>query len=230
MDNISQLASQFQSSSEKNQLQLISKLVSSGDRGLEVLMEFLRERQSEPANLVVGKAYQVLYLADSSKTQEFLQTYFNGGIIPLKSEQNIDYEPLQQLLLRQDFQNADTLTREKLCELAGAAAKERKWLYFTEVDNFPATDLNSINRLWALYSEGKFGFSVQRQIWLSLGKDFSKLWPTIGWKSGNNWTRYPDQFTWNLSAPKGHLPLLNQLRGVQVIKSLLSHPVWSQNS
>ncbi|MDJ0715687.1 MAG: GUN4 N-terminal ARM-like repeat domain-containing protein [Prochloraceae cyanobacterium] len=230
MDNISQLASQFQSSSEKNQLQLISKLVSSGDRGLEVLMEFLRERQSEPANLVVGKAYQVLYLADSSKTQEFLQTYFNGGIIPLKSEQNIDYEPLQQLLLRQDFQNADTLTREKLCELAGVAAKERKWLYFTEVDNFPATDLNTINRLWALYSEGKFGFSVQRQIWLSLGKDFSKLWPTIGWKSGNNWTRYPDQFTWDLSAPKGHLPLLNQLRGVQVIKSLLSHPVWSQNS
>ena len=229
MHDISQLASQLQSSSEKKQLQLIPQLVSTGDSGLEVIMQFLRSRQSLPADLVVGKAYQVLYQANTPKTQEFLQTYFNGSLVALKSERNIDYQQLQQLLVRQDFQAADSLTRQKLCELAGEAAIKRKWLYFTEVEQFPSTDLYTLNRLWLIYSEGKFGFSVQRQIWQSVGKDFSKLWPTIGWKTGNNWTRYPQEFTWDLSAPKGHLPLLNQLRGVRVITSLLSHPVWSQS-
>ncbi|MBV9387633.1 MAG: GUN4 domain-containing protein, partial [Chroococcidiopsidaceae cyanobacterium CP_BM_ER_R8_30] len=63
--------------------------------------------------------------------------------------------------------------------------------------------------------------------WLA-SKSWEKFWPKIGWKTGNNWTRYPDGFTWNLTAPRGHLPLSNQLRGVRVIASLLSHPAWSQ--
>ena len=148
-------------------------------------------------------------------------------IVLLKSERNIDYTPLETLLKAQDFQAADKLTLEKLCELAGVEPTQRKWLYFTEVENFPVTDLQTIDKLWLNYSEGKFGFSVQREIWLSLGKNWEKLWPKIGWKSGNNWTRYPNEFIWDLSAPKGHLPLSNQLRGVRVMASLLSHPAWT---
>lgn len=148
-------------------------------------------------------------------------------IVLLKSERNIDYTPLETLLKAQDFQAADQMTLEKLCELAGVETTQRKWLYFTEVENFPVTDLQTIDKLWLNYSEGKFGFSVQREIWLSLGKNWEKLWPKIGWKSGNNWTRYPNEFIWNLSAPKGHLPLSNQLRGVRVMASLLSHPAWT---
>ena len=78
------------------------------------------------------------------------------------------------------------------------------------------------------FSEGKFGFSVQRDLWLSVGKNWEKLWIQIGWKEGNNWTRYPDQLPGNLTAPKGHLPLSNQLRGVRAISSLLSHLAWHQ--
>ena len=148
-------------------------------------------------------------------------------IVLLKSERNIDYSPLEEMLKAQDFQAADQITLEKLCELAGVEATQRKWLYFTEVENFPVTDLQTIDKLWLNYSEGKFGFSVQREIWLSLGKNWEQLWSKIGWKTGNNWTRYPNEFTWDLSAPKGHLPLSNQLRGVRVIASLLSHPAWT---
>ena len=154
-------------------------------------------------------------------------TMNDTDIVLLKSERNIDYTPLETLLKAQDFQAADQMTLEKLCELAGVEATQRKWLYFTEVENFPVTDLQTINQLWLNYSEGKFGFSVQREIWLTLGKNWEKLWPKIGWKAGNNWTRYPNEFTWDLSAPKGHLPLSNQLRGVRVMASLLSHPAWT---
>jgi hypothetical protein len=227
-EDLALLASQLQSESEKNQIQIVSQLINYGDRGLTVLMEFLQSRQSHPVDLVAGKAYQVLYQANTPKTQEFLQTFFPEGIVPLKSERNIDYRLLQHLLAQQDFQAADSLTRQKLCELAGEAAIKRKWVYFTEVEQFPDTDLYTLNALWWIYSEGKFGFSVQRRLWLSVGKDFSKLWTKIGWKNGNNWTQYPNEFIWNLSAPPGHLPLLNQLRGVRVAASLFSHRVWSQ--
>ena len=229
VQDTAELRRQFQSESEKNQLQLVPKLISAGEPGLEVLIEFLQNHNSS-ANLVAGKAYQALYQANTSKTQTFLQTYFPDGVVPLQSERNIDYQPLQQLLAQQDFQAADRLTLQKLCELAGPAAVQRKWLYFTDVENFPTTDLQTIDALWFIHSEGKFGFSVQRKIWLSVGKDFSKLWPKIGWRTDKGWTRYPNGFTWDLSAPKGHLPLSNQLRGVRPFASLMSHPAWTKES
>ncbi len=227
---IAELQQQLQSSSEKKQLQLIRELGNTGIPGLEVLMAFLQEQRANSTNLAAGLAYQILYEADTPNTKEFLQTHFPTGIVPLRSEAAIDYTKLQQMLLQQDFLTADRITIEKLCELAGTTAIQRKWLYFSEVDSFPIADLQTINSLWLIHSQGKFGFSVQRELWLSLGKNWDKLWPKIGWKKGNNWTRYPQEFTWDLSAPLGHLPLSNQLRGVRVIASLLSHPAWEASN
>ncbi|MFM7652688.1 MAG: GUN4 domain-containing protein, partial [Vulcanococcus sp.] len=56
------------------------------------------------------------------------------------------------------------------------------------------------------------------------GNDWTRLWPRLGWKREGTWTRYPGGFTWSLQAPEGHLPLVNQLRGVRLMDSLLRHP------
>lgn len=213
--------------SEKTQMQLVQQLADSGDSGLETLMEFLLEQSQRPS-ATVGKAYRLLRTADTAKAKEFCQTHFPQGVVPLQSAQTVDYSSLQDLLIQQDFQAADRLTLEKLCELAGDAAIQRKWIYFTEVESFPTVDLQTINSLWRVYSDGKFGYSVQRELWLGTGKNWDKLWPMIGWKAGNNWTRYPQEFTWDLSAPQGHLPLSNQLRGVRVIAAMLMHPAWAE--
>jgi len=212
--------------SEKVQLQLLHKLAIPSDASERILMEFLLSRRSQRASAADGKAYQILYNSDSAAAREFLQTYFPTGLVPLNSELSIDYSFLQRLLAAQDFQAADAVTLQKLCELAGPQAVQRKWLYFTQVENFPKTDLQTINNLWLIHSENSFGFSIQREMWLAMDKNWEKFWPKIGWKNGNNWTRYPDGFTWSLSAPRGHLPLSNQLRGVRVMASLLSHPAW----
>lgn len=241
--NLDDLLTTLKSASEKNQLQQVKELATKGDVGLTVLMQFLLEQKADlqrsvdslsnssvsplKPNLVAGLAYQSLLAADTPEVAEFLQTHFPDGVVPLRSQTAIDYRPLQQLLAKQDFQTADQLTLQKLCELAGPPATQRKWVYFTEVDQFPILDLQIINALWLVHSEGLFGFSVQREIWLSVGKNWDKFWPKIGWKDGNNWTRYPQEFTWNLTAPKGHLPLSNQLRGVRVMASLMAHPAWS---
>ncbi len=158
----------------------------------------------------------------------FLKEKFPDGLVDLNSEKNIDYRELQQLLVEQKFQEADALTRVKLWELAGKAAIARKWVYFTEVEKFPTIDLNTIDLLWQVYSEGKFGYRIQRQMWLSVGKDYNKLWTKLKWKAGNKWTKYPQEFIWDLTAPVGHLPLSNQLRGVRVIDALFNHLTWQK--
>lgn len=223
---LSSLRLQLTVGSEKAQAQIIDQLATLGNAGADILKEFLQQRLVNPPTWIDNKAYQVLCNPDFPAAHEFIQTY-PTGIVPLHSEASVDYLPLQQLLVAQDFQAADRMTLQKLCELAGTTAIQRKWLYFSEVGSFPITDLQTINNLWLVHSEGKFGFSVQREVWLSLDKNWEKLWAKIGWKSGNNWTRYPDEFIWNLTAPKGHLPLSNQLRGVRVIASLLSHPAFN---
>jgi len=235
-DRSLELLTQLKSTPEKNLFAVIDELASNSD-GVTALMHYLHERcpqvqkdqTSSQADLVAGKIYQILFQSDSPICPDFLQTHYPTGVVALQSERAIDYHPLQILLAKQDFQAADQLTLQKLCELAGEAAVQRKWIYFTEVEQFPAIDLQTLNALWLVHSEGKFGFSVQRELWLSLGKNWDKLWSKIGWKDGINWTRYPQGFTWNLTAPKGHLPLSNQLRGVRVIASLMAHPAWTQN-
>ena len=89
------------------------------------------------------------------------------------------------------------------------------------------TDLQTIDRLWTIYSNGKFGFSKQANILKSVGTKYELLWSKIGWKKDGYWTRYPDSFTWSLDAPEGHMPLINQLRGVRLMDSILRHPAIS---
>ncbi len=144
----------------------------------------------------------------------------------LRSEANIDYKPLEALLIQQDFESADRLTSIKLREIVGEASVKRGWLYFTEVAQINNTDLQTINDMWLAYSDGKFGYSIQRKIWLGLDKNWEKFWLQIGWKKENKFTRYPNEFIWNIDAPKGHLPLSNQIRGNKTIAALFSHPLW----
>ena len=139
------------------------------------------------------------------------------------SEIGFDYSPLQQYLLNESYEDADRFTSSKLRELAGEKAVKRGYVYFSEVESIPGIDLSTLNKLWIVYSRGKFGFTVQSKILDSVGGRYDKLWPRIGWKKDGIWTRYPKAFNWSIDAPSGHMPLVNQLRGVRLMDSLLKH-------
>ncbi|MFE4108214.1 GUN4 N-terminal ARM-like repeat domain-containing protein [Almyronema epifaneia] len=225
---IAELLTQLQVDNPKKQLSILHQLATLEEPGLQPLMDFLLARRQQPAiTYLDGTAYRLLWQSHAPQAKTFLQAHWPDGLVTPLSDKGLDYSELQQSLLRQDFEAADRLTLKKLCELAGSGAVQRGWLYFTEVENFPGQDLNTLDQLWQVYSEGRFGFSKQRQIWLSNNQNWEKLWEKIAWKKGNAWTRYPNEFIWDLSAPEGHLPLSNQLRGVRAMASLLTHPVWS---
>ncbi len=246
--SIKALTDDLQAGSLKNQLRAIRALAALGEKGELALIDFVhRQIVSQQKNTgrdtyslptaAHGSAYQCLYQASSEASSEASSAAAKAfiteepyGVLPLTSAQGIDYKDLQILLVEQKYQLADQLTMKKLCELAGESAIQRKWVYFTEVSQFPTSDLQTIDMLWGIYSEDKFGWSKQRELWLRLGQDWERLWTQLNWKTDGAWTRYPNEFIWDLSAPTGHLPLSNQLRGVRMMDSLLSHPAWTHQS
>jgi len=131
---------------------------------------------------------------------------------------------MQRALLDEDFEEADRLTSCVLRELAGDQAVKRGYVYFSEVPPMEGLDLTTLDRLWIAYSQGRFGFTVQARLLKALDGRYDRLWPRIGWKLDGTWTRYPGAFQWSMDAPEGHMPLINQLRGVRLMDSLLSHP------
>ena len=222
--------------------QLLERFLSATARQRRSLLAQLDQRAAELRPLIgdrldgldatgddwaAGTLIQLLLGEDDGLSQQFRQRHPEGWLA-VNSAQGIDYTPLQLALSERRFEQADRLTSEHLRQLAGADAVKRGYVYYSEVPAIAAADLDSLDRLWVLYSQGRFGFSVQLRLLRSLGDRWDQLWPRLGWKQGGVWTRYPGSFTWSLEAPEGHLPLVNQLRGVRLMDALLSHPALQQ--
>jgi hypothetical protein len=78
----------------------------------------------------------------------------------------VDYSPLRDLLAAEQWKEADELTWKLMLK---AAKREQLELGLDYLENIPCSDLKTIDQLWVKYSQGKFGFSIQKQLYLSLG-------------------------------------------------------------
>merc|ERR1719373_1514766 len=162
----------------------------------------------------------------------------NSDDIPtnLPSDVGMDYVPLATLLATGNFEEADQFTRDALIEISGSKDAGRNFVYFTEVKRIPSTDLATIERLWNRFSNGKFGYSVQKRKWKISKGDFEVFCRKIGWTTMDGEVERKkkwfgaSEFTYDLKkAPEGHLPLTSALRGTSLLKNLLSHPVWDND-
>jgi serine/threonine protein kinase len=137
--------------------------------------------------------------------------------IVLKSARGVNYSKLQQLLAAGNWKEADEETGKVMCQVAG---REKEGWLDRYINNFPCEDLRTIDQLWLHYSNGKFGFSVQKEIYESLTKQriyvydhemWRKFSDHVGWRKGifrRKWLSYEDyDLTFDLQkAPKAHLP------------------------
>ncbi len=136
------------------------------------------------------------------------------GEIELKSPKGVDYTKLRNLLAAGKWFEADSETANVMLQVANKV--ELGWLDFEDIENFPCDDLRPIDQLWVKYSKGKFGFSVQKKIYVDeLGgtRDYNeKIWhefcDRVGWRKAGNYVSYSD-LTFELldTTPVGHLPL-----------------------
>ena len=124
-------------------------------------------------------------------------------------DKKVDYTGLANLLSSDRFEEADRETLKIILSLVGR--EKQYWLNLENIENIPCKDLDKINQLWINYSNGKFGFSIQKLIWIELGGKpgiynvaiADHFIQEVGW--GENHQRYKN-ITYKLSAPDGHLP------------------------
>jgi hypothetical protein len=124
----------------------------------------------------------------------------------------MDYRKLRDYLAQGKWKEADEETIRVM--LAVAKREKEGWLDEGSIDNFPCEDLRTIDQLWVKYSDGRFGFSVQKRIYQSLGGTrgynsdiWKKFGDKVGWRKGGDWLYYTD-ITFDKKAPEGHLPYL----------------------
>ncbi|MEB3262912.1 MAG: GUN4 domain-containing protein [Synechococcus sp.] len=223
--------------------QLLERFLSASARQRRSLLAPLEARAAEVAPLIAdrldgwdatgddwapGCLLQLLLQAGEPELKDVVLQRFPEGWLAVTSGAGLSYAELQGHLMRQEFEAADRLTSELLRQLAGPEAVRRGYVYYSEVPAMPGVDLESLDRLWLTYSRGRFGFSVQGRLLQACGGRWERLWPRLGWKKDGVWTRYPGSFTWSLEAPEGHMPLVNQLRGVRLMDALLHHPALRQ--
>jgi serine/threonine-protein kinase len=120
------------------------------------------------------------------------------------------YEKLQKLLAAGEWKAADQETARVMLQVAGR--EQERWLDIESIEKFPCEDLRTIDQLWVKYSNGRFGFSVQKNIWLECGgeadhKTECKLGDRIGWRVRGEWILY-DKGTFSMKAPYGHIPII----------------------
>jgi WD40 repeat protein len=143
----------------------------------------------------------------------FTQSPSTVSAVPddLSSECGIDYTWLRELLIAGQWERADSETTAIMLEISGRKAED--WLRPEDIEQFPCTDLLTIDRLWIKYSKGRFGFSVQKRIWQSVGgtknadyKIYRSFGKRVGWDNGGGSWLYYCELTFALTAPVGHLP------------------------
>ena len=218
------LIKKFVDSNQRKRINLITEIESEVENIFNIGYKLFDDFDKDGDDWAVGWLLQVL---KKNKPSYFENSTFNNWFATY-SNVNINFEELQLMLLEQKFESADRLTSSYLRKLAGTLAEKRGYVFFSEVNNMSGTDLKTIDRLWNIYSNGRFGFSNQARLLKSVGKKYELLWPKIGWKKNGLWTRYPSSFCWSLDAPDGHMPLINQLRGVRLMDSILRHPAISE--
>jgi len=142
----------------------------------------------------------------------------------------VDYTTLRDLLKQGEWELADNEHRRLLTVLGGEDSEERGWVYFTEARQFPVTDLKTIDNLWTHFSDGRFGFSVQRKLWVGQRRQWAKFFKAIDWmdaEKNDAYRKWPEEFIWKKEAAKGHMPLTSALRGTQLLEALLEHPAFA---
>ncbi|MDT9282332.1 MAG: GUN4 domain-containing protein, partial [Limnospira sp. PMC 1286.21] len=133
------------------------------------------------------------------------------------SSSGFDYSQLNRLLKSGNWKAADEETAKMMLAVAGKT--QRGYLDDDDIKNFPCEDLRIIDGLWVKHSNGRFGFSVQKQIYINCGGKPDGSYPgatiierycdEVGWRvNGSYLSSWSDCTFSAAAAPRGHLPYL----------------------
>lgn len=171
-------------------------------------------------------ASSYMYRPPSTETVPMM-TVIPTSQIFLDSERGVDYRTLHDLLKDGNWRDADQETHRLMLAVSDYRGQPR--LTLDHIHQFPCRDLRTIDYLWMRYSDHRFGFTTQKQIWQSvggalganyesldlLGKSNRSGWKVntpierfgrrVGWRTKRHWVPYQD-LVFDIAAADGHLP------------------------
>ena len=161
--------------------------------GIKEIAVSRRENEVSSQNNSVGASVEKGSQSPlSQQSTPVVNTISTEADIPLKSYRGVDYTKLRDLLASGKWKEADEETTKKMVEVALRASND--YLQYSDINSFPVEDLGTIDLLWVKYSSGRFGFSVQKNIYESLGgsrKSEQKIWEEfgdrVGWRVNGRW-------------------------------------------
>lgn len=130
------------------------------------------------------------------------------GIRVVKDQWPEKYRKLLEDLAAGNWREADEETAKIMLTVANRELQG--YLNVEAIENFPCSDLRTIDQLWVQYSDGRFGFSVQKRIYEQKGKDLSAMFDALEWSK----ERY------SIQAPEGHLPYRKE--NISALRTLFS--------
>ena len=120
------------------------------------------------------------------------------------------YADLERYLKNGQWEEADNETYRLMITEVG---KEEGQLFSADdLRQFPCEPLKKVDGLWVKHSSGRFGFSVQKEMYLECGgiadgryhkEAWQKFYKMSGWAG-----RFYEDFRFDISSPKGHLPVI----------------------
>ncbi|NEQ35616.1 MAG: GUN4 domain-containing protein [Okeania sp. SIO3I5] len=124
------------------------------------------------------------------------------------------YGKLRDLLAAGKWKQADQETARVMLEISGKTDKEN--LIPDDVIKFPCSVIHLIDQLWIKYSNGLFGFSVQKKVYESTGGTFDisqinmkvlhKTAEELGLRLNGRDIPY-EELNFSLEAPRGSFPV-----------------------
>ncbi|MEH2460975.1 AAA-like domain-containing protein [Nostoc sp.] len=131
-----------------------------------------------------GNADIVALLYRQLKELDDLNTDYDQ---PLKEHllDELDYLMKQKRWREADFQNWQFI-------LYSAGREKEGYLYLTDIRNFKCDNLKKLDALWVNNSNGHFGYSVQKKIYLASGNSLDFDWEKGKFKNWNEKLSYND--------------------------------------
>ncbi len=154
----------------QNNLPRFIKFSLNGISTMWVAHDKLIESESNFSNNIVidtDKISSVQFFLNQNEKESLLQCGEKAAI-DFYEEKLQDYQNLFDLLKKQQWLKANQKTFSLMRKFCGR--EETEWLNSQDIENIDCNCLNTIDRLWTRYSDGRFGFSTQKKIWHDTGK------------------------------------------------------------
>lgn len=180
--------------------------IAPSDEGWELLDRVFRHEELTAArNSLVDKDDEISELGDLMVDEDDLNSERFGVNY---------YVKLRDLLKAGNWKEADQETVDRMLEVIDKV----HWLTVKvkDLQKFPCQDLRNINRLWVKYSDGRFGFNIQKKIWqdcdspTTYNEDCEIFFALVGWTGNLEDSEDSNYLDGKLShsAPSGYLPFL----------------------